>query len=375
MNTIDMHNVISSDEAINVIETSVKTLMNNPDLADQLPAICLRGAPGVGKSSIVREVANRLNICFIDVRLAQMERCDLIGLPSVAKGITEWNIPSFWPQDKDSAGILFFDEITSAPSDCQVAAYSVILDRAIPNTKYKLPRKWFIVAAGNRAIDRAVVKPMSSALANRFMHFELDANPEDWGAWAVSHEIHPSVTGFIKFRPAALFTMKDQNIEQGWPTPRSWERVSNVLPMFGKNEDVLRKVVYGLVGNQVGVEFMEFHRINRRFDDVLEMLTNPKAKIVIPEKADEKYALCAAVAYLIWNGKTTKDHEARVSGFYRIAEKLSADFATMLTKSVMCGSKTVTKIQAISMIMKAKEYPAFAKKYGAAFSKQYSLNK
>ena len=364
--SVDMHNLVSSEEAINLIETSVKTLIANPNLADSLPPILLRGAPGVGKSTIVRTIANKLNIGFVDVRLAEMERVDFAGLPSVADGTTEWNVPSFWPRDPDSKGIILLDEITSAPADVQVAAYQIVLDRKISNSNYKLPNGWFIVAAGNRTNDRAVVKTMSSALANRFMHFEVAANIEDWILWAVAHDIHPSVTGYLRYRPESLFKMDAQNLEMGWPSPRSWERVSNVLPMFGTNEDVLRKAVYGLVGNNVGVEFMEFHRINEQFDDVLEMLTNPKAEVKIPKEIDRKYALVSAVSYLLWNGKTDKDDTIRVEGLYRIANELSADFATALIKSAMVGNSRVPRMQAVAKIMKSKSYPEFAKKYSAA---------
>ena len=136
---IDMHNTISSDEAIAIIEKSVKTLIDNPSLARSLPPIMLRGAPGIGKSTIVREIADRLGIGFIDVRLANLERVDLCGLPSVNDHITEWNIPTFLPRDKKSKGILLLDEITSAPADLQVACYSLVLDRKIPNSNYEIP--------------------------------------------------------------------------------------------------------------------------------------------------------------------------------------------------------------------------------------------
>ena len=207
---IDMHNITSAEEVMNIIETSASALMKNPELATSLPAIMLRGAPGVGKSTIVRTVTEKLGIGFIDVRLAQMERVDFAGLPSINNGMTEWNVPSFWPRDMKSNGIILLDEITSAPSDCQVAAYSVVLDRRIPNSNYVLPNGWLIVAAGNRTCDRAAVKTMSSALANRFVHFEVEANSEDWVKWAIMNNINPAVVGFINFRPGLLFKMEGQ---------------------------------------------------------------------------------------------------------------------------------------------------------------------
>lgn len=365
--SINTHNIITSEEAINILETLVSARMNQNQ---NTGSMIFRGSPGIGKSSIVRQVAEKLGIGFVDIRLAQLDRVDLCGLPSVEKGVTKWNVPSFWPTDPNSKGILFFDEITSAPPDIQAASYSIILDRCIPNTDYKIPDGWSIVAAGNVATDRAVVKSMSSALANRFMHFELEASAEQWGIWAVKNDIHPSVTGYINYKPNNLFNMTNQNLEQGWPSPRSWEGVSKALENFGTNELLLQKVVYGLVGPAAGIEFMAFHKIASQANDVLEMLTNAKAEIVIPKEADRRYALCAAVAYHIWNGGSEKAHKQRVSGFYRIVNELTPDFATALAKMCMNGNKAVSRIEAMKHIMMAPEYADFAKKYKAAFDEK-----
>lgn len=376
-NAIDTHNIVSPEVVSDIIETSVKTLISNPSCASMMPAILLKGAPGCGKSTIVRGVAEKLGIGFVDIRLAQMERVDLCGLPSVESGTTSWNVPEFWPRDPNSKGIIFFDEITSAPSDCQVGAYAIVLDRRIPNSNYKLPDGWYIIAAGNRKEDKAVAKTMSSALANRFMHFEIEADPEDWTDWAVQHDIHPSVTGYIRYRPQNLFRMKDQNIEAGWPSPRSWERVSQIIPLFNYNEEVLRKAVYGLIGPTCGIEFMEFHKINKNFDDVLKILTDPNAPI--PEfanmKSDEKYAFVSATSYLLWNGSTKEDHTLRISGMYRIAMKLTPDFATLLAKTAMVGNSKISRFQAAAMVMNNPGYKQFAEKFGDAWSKKYSLDK
>lgn len=367
---IDMHNLVSSDEIYNIIKTSAETLISNPDLAGSLPAIMLRGAPGVGKSTIVRSVANELGIGFIDVRLAQMERVDFAGLPSVREGMTEWNVPAFWPRDMKSKGIILLDEITSAPSDCQVAAYSVVLDRRIPNSNYVLPNGWLIVAAGNRTCDRAVVKTMSSALANRFVHFEVEANAEDWVKWAITNDINPAIIGFINYRPSHLLKMEGQNLEQGWPSPRSWERVSNVIKMFNGNTELLRKVVYGLIGNGVGLEFMEFFKMSSEFDSILEVMINEKAEFVLPDKNDKKYAVASAVIYHLWNGTNEKDTEARINGFYRILSKMPNDFGAMMIRSAMLGNKKVKPMDAMRKIMTNKNYATAAKKFMTAVNGQ-----
>jgi len=263
----------------------------------------------------------------------------------------------------NSKGIILLDEITSAPSDCQVAAYSVVLDRRIPNSNYTLPNGWLIVAAGNRTCDRAVVKTMSSALANRFVHFEIEANSEDWVKWATVNEIHPSVVGFINYKPALLFKMEGQNLEYGWPSPRSWERVSNCISIFNGNTELLRKVVYGLVGNGVGLEFMEFFKMSSEFDSILEVMLNENANFELPEKADKKYAVVSAVIYHLWNGKSTEDTEKRVNGFFKILSKMPNDFGAMMIKAAMLGNKKVKPLEAMKMIMTNKNYTEVAKKF------------
>lgn len=369
MEAIQNHNIVSTDQLHTIVKKSAEKLFNNPKMHNKIPAILVRGGAGVGKSSIIRGVADELSeelgkpIGFRDIRLANMERVDIAGLPSVKNGVTTWNVPDIWPTEKEPFGILLLDEITSAPADVQVAAYSLVLDRKIPNSKYRLPDGWIVVAAGNRAIDHSVARPMSAALANRFSHYEVDANMEDWVVWALRHDINPAVVGYLKYRPANLFRTDKQNLEEGWPSPRSWEKVSNMIELYGDDEELFQKVVYSLIGNGVGVEFMSFYKLNNKFDDVLNMMTNPKAKVVIPTRADEQWALASAVTYLLWNGKNEADEKKRIDGLYRIAKEMSADFVTLMVKGAMAGNSRVKPAEACLKIMKNKNYAEMAKKF------------
>lgn len=375
MATLDMHNVVSSVELANIIKTSASAIIANPSLSHVIPPTLVRGAPGVGKSTIVRAVADELGIDFIDMRLSEMERVDVAGLPSVDKGTTIWNVPSILPQNAKSKGILLLDEITAAPADVQVAAYQLVLDRCISNSNYKLPDGWYIVAAGNRTIDRAVARPLSSALANRFAHYELEAKADDWNLWAVAHDIHPSVTGFIKFRPELLFKMDThQNLEAGWPSPRSWERAANIIPLFKDNETVLQKAIYGIVGQNVGIEFLAFYKTASKFDDVLEVMRNSKAKIKIPSRSDEKAAYASAAVYHVWNGKNEKDQAKLLDGFYRIVLEMDDDFAAMMIKGAAQGNSHVSRLDAITAIRKSPRYKDFDKKFGKKLTEKYSLD-
>lgn len=334
---IDTHNRMSVSELKEILETNCKLIVDNPGLAATIPPILIHSSPGVGKSSIVRQVAEKLGIGFVDVRLAEMESVDIRGLPSVDKdhGVMKWNAPDFWPRDPSSKGIIFLDEITSCDKSCQVAAYELILDRKIGDF-YKVPDGWYIVSAGNLTTDRAVALTMSSALSNRFMHVELDVDHDQWSKWASQNDVHPSVIGFINYRPMNLFNMEKENLERGWPSPRSWDRVSQMTKIYGNNEELLRKIVYGLVGPAKGVEYIEFHRLNKNFDNIIDMIYG-KVPIKIPEKNDQLYAMCASLVYVLWRGKDEADEMQRLDGFFKILQKMRPEFVMMCINSAIYG--------------------------------------
>ena len=191
------------------------------------------------------------------------------------------------------------------------------------------------------------------------------------------HDIHPAVIGFIKFKPHMLFCMDEgQNLERGWPSPRSWERVSQLCHMYkDKSDELLRKLVYGTVGNGAGVEFMEFYRINAEFANILDVMTDPNSKIVIPKQADRKHALVSGMVYLLWRGKDEKDEKARLNGFYRICCELESDFASMaLLAAIQSKDKAETKKRAGKLLV----HPMFKKwkdLHGAALTKNLDLSK
>ena len=370
---LDMHNKITATQLHRMVRLQLDTLAKRPELAAVLPPLMVWGAPGLGKSTILRDAAREAGIGFIDVRLAQREPVDIRGLPVPGPDGVKWLVSSDWPRDPKSRGIILFDEITAADRSLQVAAYEFILDRRLGEL-YRVPDGWYICAAGNRTGDRAVATTMSSALANRFLHVELGEDAESWAAWALRHAILPSVVGFVRFRPGLLFNQEGENLERGWPTPRAWERVSRMLEvMAAEDEELVRHMVYGLVGNRAGVEFMEFRKMSATMDDVLAMMRDPSAEIKIPQKADMKYALCSAAAYHVWRGEDAQDAARRLDGFYRLCIALSSDFASMLMMDAMTGTGMISDEEACNRLFAHKSYKEWSEKHGKALKKRIAL--
>jgi hypothetical protein len=110
--------------------------------------------------------------------------------------------PIFLPQDENSQGILFLDELNSAPLSVQAAIYQLVLDRKIG--EYSLPKGWRIICAGNKIDDKGIVFKLPSPLINRMVHIVLEAKYDDFKIWAIKNNIHHFIIGFLGFRPDLL---------------------------------------------------------------------------------------------------------------------------------------------------------------------------
>lgn len=217
------------------------------------PPIFIWGPPGVGKSSVVRQVAEEKGLEVLDLRMLLLDPVDLRGLPMPHGDRIRWSPPEFLPQK--GKGILFLDELNAAPPLVQASVYQLVLDRKIG--EYSLPEGWYVVAAGNRESDQSIVHAMPAALLSRFEHLEMVPDLESWCAWAFDAGIDPSVIAFLQLRPALLHAYNPDS--KAFPCPRTWEMVSRTLTL-PLEEDELGRVLEGCVGAGPSTEFNLFRR-------------------------------------------------------------------------------------------------------------------
>jgi AAA domain (dynein-related subfamily) len=255
--------------------------------------VMLWGPPGVGKSQMVVQVAERHGAPVIDIRLSQMEPSDLRGIPFRVEDRVEWAVPAILPdaQRHGPSGILFLDEITSAPPSVSAAAYQLILDRRLG--EYRVPEGWAIFAAGNRQGDRGVTYSMPAPLANRFSHFEVETHLDDWVTWAYRHQIDERVIGFLRFRPELLFDFDPAHNPVAFPSPRSWEFAHRGLRKFERHPDLLQGTLQACVGPAAGVELHAFVNSLEQMPDLDAICAG--AEVPTPEEIDLQYAVAAAL--------------------------------------------------------------------------------
>ena len=255
--------------------------------------VMLWGPPGVGKSQMVAQIAARHSAPVIDIRLSQMEPSDLRGIPFRVEGRVDWAIPSILPDARrhGPAGILFLDEITSAPPAVSAAAYQLILDRRLG--EYQVPAHWAIFAAGNRQGDRGVTYSMPAPLANRFSHFEVETHLDDWVSWAYAHGIDERVIAFLRFRPELLFDFDPAHNPVAFPSPRSWEFAHRGLRKFEDHPELLQGTLQACVGPAAGIELTAFVNSLDQMPDLDAIVAGEQ--VLVPKEIDLQYAVAAAL--------------------------------------------------------------------------------
>jgi hypothetical protein len=258
-------------------------------------ATMLWGSRGVGKSSIVQQVAAHFGVPLVDLRLTTIEPVDLRGAiyADDEQQRTVWFPPEFLPGPEQPAGILFLDELTAADQRLQISAYSLILDRRVGH--YKLPDGWQVVAAGNASFHGAVSHDMGTALADRMFHFNVQAVIEAFVDYALAHGLAPEVMAFLQVRPDKLDDTQAQlaGDHLAGASPRGWEDVSRVL-QSGLSDNTKRLLVQGRIGAANAAEFFGVLREIQAGVDVVRLLAaRPGAETValLPRSLDALYGM------------------------------------------------------------------------------------
>jgi hypothetical protein len=290
--------------------------------------VILWGPPGQGKTSVIKALAEKskrhLEIILASIREPQ----DFAGLPSIVDGKMSLVAPD-WAQrlaDTDS-GILFTDEVNTAPPSVQAALLRVCLDKVAGDCELGLDTS--VIAAANPPEQAADGWDLAPPLANRFCHLDWSLPLEVvrmglTGHWPTYDFEKPSATsleselarersiisGFLTSRPDLVTTLPNSTAEQGraFPTPRSWESASLLsafVTAIDLGEGVRRLLLKGSVGISAAAEYITY-RDNMDLPDPEKVLASPD-ELSLPSRADQIYVLGAGILNVLGRDKS-KDH-------------------------------------------------------------------
>lgn len=309
--------------------------------------VMLWGSPGIGKSDLVRQIADAAAMPLIDIRVSQLEPVDARGLPHINDGgETTWAVPAMLPQSRrdGKAGILFLDELTAGNASVMAAFYQLILDRRLGD--YKLPDGWRIIAASNLRTDRSISNTMPMALANRFGHLTMVPDASDWVSWAYgSGRIREEIIGFIRMRPDLLYTFDPtpkpgrKQPELTFASPRTWEFCSRTLEASPPAHCRISTFAAN-VGQGPAIEFDSFLRVWSTMQSIDGIILNPDSAD-IPSDPAALYALATALAH--------RATDQNLSAIWRYLKRLpQREFCVYAMQGATRRDKSLEKTRAFS---------------------------
>ncbi len=282
----------------------------NLAVAADLPVL-LWGEPGIGKTAALTQLAASLDLPLTTVIASVHEPSDFSGLPVVGDDPAVQGVPMAPPDwavrlVRAGRGLLFLDELSTAPPAVQAALLRLVLERRIGSLR--LPAEVRIVAAANPRSSAADGWELSPPLANRFVHLQWTHDHEVvvrglGGTWprAVLPRLDPqrlseavtfarrAVCGLLSARPGLVHRLPTGEAGRGgpWPSPRSWEMTLRLIAFAtaaDTSREVLSMLVRGTVGDGPGLELLaSLDRMDLPDPEVL--LADP-ASAVLPERGD-----------------------------------------------------------------------------------------
>ncbi|MFJ7780645.1 AAA family ATPase [Streptomyces yangpuensis] len=324
--------------------------------------VLLWGEPGIGKSAGMEQLATALGVPLETVIASVHEPSDFAGLPIVGDDPATTGVPMAPPDwavrlARTGHGLLFFDELSSAPPAVQAALLRVVLERRVGSLE--LPPAVRIVAAANPPASAADGWHLSPPLANRFVHLDWTHNPRTvargmagtWPEVAIPTvdaakasgsvaRARGAVSGFLTARPGLVHHMPAEAAGRGrgWPSPRTWEMALRLLATgyaASTGREALAAALTGAVGEAAGIELLSYLE-HLDLPDPDRVLADPDA-FALPERGDRQLAFLIAVVAAVQSELTRPRWEAGWAvlakavdaGVPDVAARAAADLAAM----------------------------------------------
>jgi hypothetical protein len=290
---------LKPSEAVLAVKHMILVNMKAAELGEDRRGLFLWGPPGIGKSSLVRQIAVELDMEVVDIRLTQMEPTDLRGIPvpveENGETLVRWAPPAILPRDPDAKAIIILDELPNAAPSIQAGSYQLVLDGRLG--EYVVPKGCIVMAAGNRETDKGSTFKMPTPLMNRFVHVEMRHDFEDFQTYALTKGFHKDVVGYLSAFKHELFVFNATSASRGFATPRSWEAVSAIIrgnPNLP--EMVMLGLIAGAVGDGIAVKFIEYRKNAAQLPNPSDILDG-RVNELSSREVSLMYALTTAMCY------------------------------------------------------------------------------
>lgn len=374
-------------EAKEFIKDTVSAYLKKDEFGDyrisvekQRP-IFLVGAPGIGKTAIMSQIANELNIALVSYSMTHHTRQSALGLPYIREktyagenvSVSEYTmseiIASVYDVMEESGvkeGILFLDEIncvseTLYPSMLQFLQYKVF-------GKHSVPEGWVIVTAGNPPEFNKAVREFDVVTLDRLKVIDVDADYPAWKKYALEKGVHGSITGFLESNKDCFYVIETTVSGKSYVTARGWEDLSDMIKLYEEdNKTVSAELICQYIRNErVTKDFMAYYDLYNKYKKQINVEAVFEAKLKEKEKetmskapVDERLALVGLLGDVLRGELKSIVAEYETITYVRgvVSAALEGDFREILGGRIQkLKSEYDVKSRAGSLLQAGKHY-------------------
>ena len=281
--------------------------------AEKQRPVFLIGAPGIGKTAIMKQIAEEMGVGLLSYSMTHHTRQSVLGLPFIEKkvyGDKEYSISEYTMSEiiasvydlmEESGvkeGILFIDEIncvseTLAPIMLQFLQYKVF-------GRHRVPEGWIVVAAGNPPEYNNSVREFDIATWDRLKRIDVTPDFDVWKEFAYKTGVHPAITTYLGIKRNNFYDISTTVDGKKFVTARGWDDLSQMIKLYEKNgiEVDVRLVSQYLQDKKIAADFANYYALYNKYksDYQIDDIFAGKASDELCEKAknsgfDEKYSL------------------------------------------------------------------------------------
>ena len=279
--------------------------------------VCLMGPAGIGKTEVVRQVAEEQGLAFLSYSVTHHTRQSAIGLPRLSEcevdgrtvPITEYTMSEIiaevyrvMRESGKKEGILFLDEFNCASETLRPIMLQLLQSKTFG--PHAIPEGWMLVLAGNPSEYNVSARALDAVTADRLRMLWLQPDYNAWRAYMVSRGVHPVVLSYLDDHRRQFYVFEKGKDGEALVTARGWEDLSVMLRMmeeFGYPVD-LPFVAQYIQSAQVAREFISYYHqystiIASGLADAVftNSLTEKQEKKLSEMSFPQKWALTAVV--------------------------------------------------------------------------------
>jgi hypothetical protein len=261
--------------------------------------------PGVGKSDSVMQAAAEVGLPCRSLLGTQIAPEDVSGIPQIVGERSVFCPPRVLLPENPEPFCLFLDELPACPPDIQKAFYSLLLERRLG--EHYLPRGSWVVAAGNRAEDRALVRTISSALINRVVVLNVRVDVKEWLLWAKANGVRTEILAFITYIPAALMRAVPR-LPVPFSTPRAWASFSKALDLAEAGciltNEIRRALAFGRLSAEDAAIFCAM--AEEKIGDLRSVEDYLRSPSLLPENDTARWFIISRIRQLVQRNELPK---------------------------------------------------------------------